>query len=290
VLKEVLNNSISFFKNFTKNFYSIEKIRDLFESTPRITWLDSGKSFEYKTWNIEVKNISFSYWENIVFRDFSLNITWKSRVALVWLSGSWKTTLIKLISGFLRTQSWKILIDGQDIATINLESYYKSIWYLTQEPSIFDWTIYENLTYWIQKNSINSHDLGNVIKLAKCEFIYDLKEWLNTDIWEKWVRLSWWQKQRLAIAKLFLKNPSIIIMDEPTSALDSFSEESISDVFKTLFVWKTVLIVAHRLQTVKSADSILVFDAWKIVEYGNHDALIKTDWYYKRMLELQSGF
>ena len=169
---------------------------------------------------------------------------------------------------------------------------YKHIWYLTQEPSVFDGSIKENLLYgmWEEKDIQEEWKIHQAILDAKCEFIYDFKEWLETQIWERWVRLSGWQKQRLAIAKLFLKNPEIIILDEPTSALDSFSEEAIRESFEKLFVWKTVFIIAHRLQTVKTADDIIVFEWWKVIERGNHEELLWQNWYYKKMLELQSGF
>lgn len=290
ILKEVLNNSISFFKNFTKNFYSIEKVWDFFDTTKEIIWLESWEKFDYKNWNIEIKNISFSYEENKVFSDFSLNIIGWKKTAFVWISWSWKTTLIKLISWFLKANDWNIIIDWQPINKINLKSYYKEIWYLTQEPSVFDGTILENLIYWIDENLINDKKIEDCIKLAECSFIYNFKDWLNTEIWEKWVRLSWWQKQRLAIAKLFVKDPKIIILDEPTAALDSFSEESISNSFEKLFIWRTVLIIAHRLQTVKNADDIIVFEWWRVIERWNHNDLIKLNWYYKKMIDLQSGF
>lgn len=102
--------------------------------------------------------------------------------------------------------------------------------------------------------------------------------------------MSGGQRQRLAIAKLFIKNPKIIILDEPTSALDSFSEEHISKAFEKLFQNKTVLIIAHRLQTVKNADEIIVLDSGKIIERGTHDSLIQSKGYYYEMLQLQSGF
>ena len=132
--------------------------------------------------------------------------------------------------------------------------------------------------------------MKEVIKQAKCEFIYELENWLQTEIWEKWIRLSWWQRQRLAIAKIFLKDPQIIILDEPTSALDSFSEEQITKAMHNLFKNRTVIIIAHRLQTVKNADKILVLENWKVVEEGNHSELVKLKWIYKKMLDLQSGF
>jgi ABC-type multidrug transport system fused ATPase/permease subunit len=104
------------------------------------------------------------------------------------------------------------------------------------------------------------------------------------------VRLSGWQKQRLAIAKIFLKNPEIILLDEPTSALDSFSEEAITIALDELFKWRTVIIIAHRLQTVKKSDEIIVLEKGKIVQRGNHNSLVEQWWVYAKMLELQSGF
>jgi ABC-type multidrug transport system fused ATPase/permease subunit len=196
---------------------------------------------------------------------------------------------MKLISWFIEPNSWEIIIDEEKLSKINLMSYYKEIWYLTQDPSVFDWTIIENLTYWA-KEEVTENKLREIIKKAKCEFIYDFKNWLNTEIWERWVRLSGWQKQRLAIAKIFLKDPKIIFLDEPTSALDSKSEKLIHESFNELFKWKTIIIIAHRLQTVKSADEIFVIEKWKLIEKWNHKELLNKKWYYSQMIELQSGF
>ena len=292
MLRSTMDASIDYFKNFTKEFYNITKFWDYFENAKVIEKLDIWEDFKYKNWDIELKNLEFSYGENIVFNDLNLKISWNKKIALVWASWSWKTTLVKLISGFLSQNSWEIIIDWQNISTLKLNTYYKNIWYLTQDPSVFDGSIYENLTYWLELNSSADIDnlIKNAIKDAWCDFIYDFKDWLETQIWERWVRLSGWQKQRLAIAKLFLKNPKIIILDEPTSALDSFSEELITKSFEKLFVNKTVLVIAHRLQTVKSSDEIIVFEAGKVIERWNHFKLIENNWFYKKMLDLQSGF
>lgn len=292
MLRSTMNSSIDYFKNFTKEFYNITKFWDYFENAKVIEKLDIWEDFNYKNWDIELKNLEFSYWENIVFNDLNLKISWNKKIALVWASWSWKTTLVKLISGFLTPNSWEIIIDWQNISSLKLNTYYKNIWYLTQDPSVFDGSIYENLTYWLELNSSAKIDnlIKKAIKDAWCDFIYDFKDWLETQIWERWVRLSGWQKQRLAIAKLFLKNPKIIILDEPTSALDSFSEELITKSFEKLFVNKTVLVIAHRLQTVKSSDEIIVFEAGKVIERWNHFKLIENNWFYKKMLDLQSGF
>ncbi len=290
VINSAIFNFIVFYTNLTKEFIDIEKLWDFFENTPILEWYNTWKNFKYKTGNIEIKNLTYGYfeWKN-VFENFDLNIIWWKITALVWNSGSWKTTLVKLISGYIKASSWDIIIDWQKLSDVSLKSFYNNIGYLTQKPSVFDWTILENLTYAINRR-LKKWELDEVIKQANCEFIYDLQNWIETEIWEKWVRISWWQKQRLAIAKIMLKNPKIIILDEPTSALDSFSEEQITKAMNNLFIWRTVIVIAHRLQTVRHADTIFVMEDWKIMESGKHDELIKKWWIYAKMLELQSGF
>ncbi len=117
----------------------------------------------------------------------------------------------------------------------------------------------------------------------------NLENWLETLIWEKWIRLSGWERQRLAIARIFLKDPKVLILDEPTSALDSISEHAITKVMKELFAHRTVIIIAHRLQTVMHADKIVVLDHGKIVQQWNHTELLHTEWVYKKLVNLQKG-
>ncbi len=290
VINSAISNFIVFYLNLTKEFIDIEKLWDFFENTSTLEWYDTWKNFKYKSGNIEINNLTYSYyeWKNI-FENFSINIAWWKITALVWNSWSWKTTLVKLISGYIKANSWDIIIDWQNLSEISLKSYYKDIGYLTQEPSVFDWSVLENLTYAINRK-LKKWELEEVIKQANCEFIYDLQDSLETQIWEKWVRLSWWQKQRLAIAKIMLKNPKIIILDEPTSALDSFSEEQITKAMNNLFVWRTVIVIAHRLQTVRHAHNIFVMENSQVKESWTHEDLIKKWWIYAKMLELQSGF
>ena len=263
-------------------------------------------AFTINNATIEIKNLSYSYkqieavetiehdhkneqWSFSVFNDFSVTIQWWKKTAFVWVSWSGKSTLVKLIAWYLSPDSGEILVDNQNLSTLSLQSYYKHIWYLTQEPSVFDGTIIDNLTYAIDPE-ISQEALNAAITLAKCEFIWEFHKWVETEIGERGVRLSWWQRQRLAIAKIFIKNPEIIILDEPTSALDSFSEDAITEAMHNLFKDRTVIIIAHRLQTVKNADEIIVLDQWTVVERGRHDQLVSTQWAYSKMLELQSGF
>ncbi len=296
----------------------IEKLRTVFDEFPQFTGYEQWEAFVFTTWAIQLDAITFSYQHNkhinqvsdqvsdqLLFKDFSLLLPAQKKIAFVGPSWWGKTSLIKMIMGYLKPQWWTIFVDNQSLDTVNLKSYYRHIWYLTQEPSVFDGTIRENLEYGIQDywrlpqkisedgvdhNLQISSDLSSVISLSKCERIYDLPQGLDTEIGERGIRLSGGQRQRLAIAKLMLKNPDIILLDEPTSALDSANEQAITEALNNLFINKTVIIIAHRLQTVKHADDIIYIDNGKVLERGTHDELVQKKWAYYTMVELQSGF
>ncbi len=322
VVDEILIKSISAYKDISKDINTVTKLRDIFDKAPKIIGFNEWLEFAFQKWEISVNNIVYEYnSSNLVFNNFSLNISWWSRIALVWPSGWGKTTLVKLIAWYLHPQSWQILVDWQALPTpqnisplekeglgevyshISLQSYYPHIWYLTQEPSVFDGTVWENLTYGVDvplgkgelKGDLSRDNnlekkIDKIIKLARCEFIYEFKDWLQTEIGEKGIRLSWWQRQRLAIAKIMLKDPDIILLDEPTSALDSENEELVTQALNELFKGKTVIVIAHRLQTVKHSDQILYIDWWQVIESWTHQELLAMKWKYYKMVELQSGF
>ena len=267
----------------------VNKLLETFEDIEEIPWINNPVKFNYLNWDIKINNLTYWYTDLNIFDDFSIELKWWKKTAFVWDSGSWKTTLMKLIAGYIHPKSWSVLVDSQDISKVNLISYYKNIWYLTQDPSVFDWTVMENLCYALDHEP-SKDELERAVVWSRCEFIYDLPAWMQTEIWERWVKLSGWQKQRLAIAKIMLKNPNIILLDEPTSALDSISEQLVSEAFGNLFAGRTVIVIAHRLQTVKEADEIIVIRSWKIVERWNHEELSKLKWEYSKMLELQTSF
>ncbi|EKE29289.1 MAG: hypothetical protein ACD_2C00193G0010 [uncultured bacterium (gcode 4)] len=289
VIEDTFYKFIDFFMEFTKKFSYIRKLWETFDSIPPIQERKGLPEFKLDKWNIVIEGLSYSYWEKKIFDDFGLEIIWWKKTAIVWHSWSGKTTLAKLIIWYLRADSGTVKADMQDIQEIDMQSYYENIWYLTQDPSVFDGSIFENLTYWA-RHEVTESELKKAIKQAQCEFIYEFSKWLETQIWERWVRLSWWQKQRLAIAKIFIKNPKIIVLDEPTSALDSFSEEKISEAFHNLFADRAVIVIAHRLQTVKEADDIIVLENWELIERWKHKELVEKWWIYAKMLKLQSWF
>lgn len=299
LLSNQIQRSTRELNNFISDFYSriiyVEKLREMFDDAPMIQWYDEGKEFIYKKWDVVLDKIRYDYGKWEVFNDFSLKISWGQKIALVWISGWGKTTLMKLIAGYIHPQSGTISVDkqklpnGQSNDFVSLKSYYQHIGYLTQEPSVFDGSVYDNLVYALNYEP-TQHQIEKVLSDAQCQFVLDFPDGLESQIGEKGIRLSGWQRQRLAIAKIMLKKPNIILLDEPTSALDSFSEEEVTKAFDNLSRWKTVIIIAHRLQTVKQADTILVLDQGQIIEQGTHTELVKKKWSYAKMLELQSGF
>lgn len=274
-----INNSISKYKRLQEFFNTPNKI---------INW---NQQYNYKVGDINIENIVFWYDENIVFDNFSLQIQWWKITALVWYSGSGKSTLVKLLLRIYDLKSWIIKYDNQNIKDIDINSLYKNIWYLSQEPAVFDGSIKENLLYSIDDGArVLEEDLFDCLKKVWLyEKVIWLKQWLNSQIWEKWLKLSWWEKQRLAIARIFLRNPSILILDEPTSSLDSISESNITSVLQQIMINKTVIIIAHRLQTVIWADKIIVLNSWKIEQIWNHNELLSQKWVYSKLVGLQKG-
>jgi len=254
---------------------------------------DGNKIYQYKNWEIQFKNVYFSYGNKPLFEGLNLNfLPWKKN-ALVWHSWGGKSTIIKLILRLYDYQKWNILVDNQELKELKISSFYKYIGYLPQEPWVFDGTIRENLEYAFDKD-LPPKEKEKIIwkaleKAQIADMIRQLGKQLDTEIWEKWIKLSWGEKQRLAIARLFIKNPKIIILDEPTSALDSISEYKITKALDELTKWKTSIIIAHRLQTVMHADQIIVLENWQIEATWTHDELLNKSKVYKTLVDLQNG-
>ncbi len=155
-----------------------------------------------------------------------------------------------------------------------------------QDPVLCHRTIKENIAYW--RPNATDEEIIAASKMAKChEFITNLKDWYNSYVWERGVKLSWWEKQRIAIARAMLKNPPILVLDEATSALDSESEKLVQEAIENLMKNRTVILIAHRLSTVRNADQIIVIDKGTIAEVGKHQELLDKNGMYAKLYNLK---
>lgn len=243
------------------------------------------KTFQH---HIEVKDVCFSYAAERVLDHINLKITRNQTVAFVGQSGSGKTTLVNLISGLLVPESGAIIIDDQKLSDIDVRSFQKRIGYITQEPVIFDDSVFNNITLWSEKNAENISRFWNALKGASIDdFVKSLPEKENAPLGSNGVMVSGGQKQRLSIARELYKAVDIIIMDEATSALDSQTELTIQKNIENLKGNFTFLIVAHRLSTIRHADIIVMMNQGRVEAIGSFEELLSTSNHFKRMVELQ---
>ena len=237
--------------------------------------------------NIEIKNMSFSYENDVVINNLNLIIPKGSSVALVGQSGSGKSTLANLICRFYDTQKGEIRFDNTDIKNLKKESLRKMIGLVTQDSILFNDTIKNNLL--IAKEYATNDEIINCLKVANAwEFVKKLPKKIDTNIGDSGNKLSGGQKQRLSIARAVLKNPPILVLDEATSALDSESEKLVQTALDNLMKDKTSIVIAHRLSTVQNSEKIIVLDKGQIIESGKHKELMKKDGVYSNLVKMQS--
>ena len=239
--------------------------------------------------NIDFNKVSFAYeknLDNIVLRDISLKFPGNKMTALVGHSGSGKSTLLNMIPRIYSPLNGNIEIDNQDIALINLSSIRKEISIVDQNTTLFDDTVLNNIKY--ARPNASDEEVYEAAKLAMCEdFINNLEKGYDEMIGENGVRLSGGEKQRLSIARAFLKKSKIILLDEATSSLDSETEEKIQKAIDKLTSNKTTIVIAHRLSTILNSDNIYVLEKGRVVDSGNHENLLKNSQVYKNFYNRQ---
>ncbi len=285
-----LESAMSRFMIINKQSSYYHKLYNFAHQKPDIT--DGTLPYHYQWGHICFDNVQFGYQSDAdILHDFNLTFDAGSTTALVGHSWSGKSTIVKLLLRLYDIQWGKITIDWQTISSLKIASFYSHVGYLTQEPAIFDGTVRENLEYGISSDSsVDEWKLWQALEYAQFDgLIHSMIKWLDTQIGERWVKLSWGEKQRLAIARIFLRNPDILILDEPTAALDSISEHKITQLITEMMKGKTVIIIAHRLQTVMNADRIIVMDHGQIIQSGTHQQLINQPWMYQTLVNFQSG-
>ncbi len=271
-------------------FEAVGSIKDSLETINKpyeITELPNAKPLLITDGSINIKNLYFAYGDNIIFKNFNLNIKAQQKIGLVGTSGSGKSTLINLLMRLYDTNQGNIEIDNQNIKETTLESLHQNITLIPQDTILFNRSIYENISY----GNINAtqDEVIAAAKKAMChEFIITLQDSYDTIVGERGIKLSGGQKQRIAIARAFIKGSRIVILDEATSALDSLTEQNIRTSLEALIQERTVLIIAHRLSTLKLMDRIIVIDKGYIIEDGNHEELLKKGGKYAKMWAMQS--
>ena len=238
--------------------------------------------------NIEIKNVYFKYDvnENNVLENITLNFEGGKMTALVGHSGSGKSTILNLIPRFYQPDDGDLLIDNQSIYDAKISSLRENISLVSQETTLFDDTIKNNIKY--AKENVTDEEIFEVAKLSNAhDFIEKLPNKYETIIGENGVRLSGGEKQRISIARAMIKKSQIILLDEATSSLDSETEKKIQDALKILTENKTTIVIAHRLSTILNSNNIYLIDSGKVIDSGKHEDLLIKSKLYKNFYEKQ---
>ena len=227
---------------------------------------------------IAIKNLSFQYEERKIIDDLSLSIKKGEKIAFVGESGSGKSTLIKILLGLLKYSQGKVRLGDMELRGICLDNLYDRVSFLSQDAPVFDGTIKENLVFDRMVPEERIRDALREVQLS--DLVENLAEGLSTEIGEKGTGLSGGEKQRLALARLWFQTPELVILDEATSAMDNLTEEKVMNSIMSKLKDKTVIAIAHRLNSISGFDRIILFREGKIVGQGTFEELLRTDSYF----------
>ena len=263
-----------------------ERVLELIDEKPDIEDVPNAKELETFNDKIEIKDLSFSYPGRPVLDRVNLTIPKGKTVALVGPSGGGKSTLMDLLPRFIEPQQGDILIDGHDIRQVTMDSLRAMMGLVNQESILFNDTIFNNIAF--GNPAASQQEVEEAAKIANAhEFIMQMEDGYQSNMGDRGLKLSGGQKQRICIARAVLKNPPIMLLDEATSALDTESEKLVQEALTNLMKNRTSLVIAHRLSTIQNADIIVVLEAGKIIEQGNHQELIAREGLYCKLVNLQ---
>ncbi|KAK1961571.1 ABC transporter [Colletotrichum sublineola] len=289
---QACGNMFFFAPDMAKAHDAAVALKALFDRQPAVdTWSNEGIKLASIRGSVEFRDVEFEYptrHGQPVLCGLNLAIQPGQYVAFVGSSGCGKSTSIGLLERFYDATSGTILIDGNDIRDLNVNDYRSFLSLVTQEPTLYQGTIRENIALGATSDEVTEDDVYSACQEAGLEdFIATLPDGLNTFVGSKGVMLSGGQKQRIAIARALIRNPRLLLLDEATSALDSESESLVQDAFYKAAKNRTTIAVAHRLSTIQNADIIYVFDQGRVVEKGTHAELMKQGGRYSRLVKLQ---
>ncbi len=274
------------YNSMNKGLASIERVEEIINSEEVITEKPHAASIQSFKDSIEFKNVYFKYKDEWVIENLNLKIKKGQTVALVGPSGSGKSTLTDLIPRFYDPIDGQILIDGIDIRDYKILELRGLMAIVTQESILFNDTVANNISF--ANKEISDKQIEESARIANAHsFIAETEFGYQTNIGDRGNKLSGGQKQRLSIARAVNTNPDILILDEATSALDTASERLVQEALSNVMLNRTTIVVAHRLSTIKNADTIVVLEKGKIVQQGNHNELIQQEGMYKQLIEMQ---
>ncbi|QAA33118.1 ABC transporter ATP-binding protein [Clostridium manihotivorum] len=243
--------------------------------------LNSGKVLMSTEGNIYFDNVGFSYNNKNIFKKLELRIESGSAIALVGESGAGKSTIVKLLLGLVKPKEGKIFIDSYDLSELRLWKYYDFISYTSQESPIFSGTLRENIIF--DKEASDSEIIKAMYQVGLEDFYKSLPMGLDTEVGERGIMLSGGERQRVALARIYFSEAKIVILDEATSALDNITEQLVMRRLKEFLKNKTIITIAHRLNSIKDYDVIYAFKAGEIDGLGSFDQLISESQYFKKL-------
>ncbi len=277
-----LTSIASFWSQFQQGLAASERIFALIDAEPRVQQIDA-RPVPHVDGRIEFQRVHFRYVEGeTVLSDFSLTIEAGETVALVGHTGAGKSTLGKLVARFYEFQRGAILIDGRDIRTLDLQQYRRHLGVVPQAPFLFAATVRDNIRY-VKPDASDEEVMATARAIGGGDWLDALPEGLDTEVGEGGRALSMGQRQLVALARMLLQDPTILIMDEATASVDPLTEAQIQEGLDLLLRGRSAIVIAHRLSTIKDADHIIVLDHGRIVEEGSHDALLLQEGRYAEL-------
>ena len=273
---------------FNQGAVGADRVFNVLDAEPSIREISSASNLNIKKGTIKFEEVNFSYanTKKEAIKNINISIEGSTTVALVGHSGAGKSTIVNLLPRFYDPQKGAVYIDEQNISSVTLSSLRKNISMVSQDIVLFDDTVRANVAY--ANMSASEKQIKEACDLAAAgEFIENLPQKFETIIGENGVRLSGGEKQRISIARAFLKNSPIILLDEATSSLDAESEEKVQNAIMNLTKNRTTLVIAHRLSTIIRADKIILVNRGEISDFGTHNELLKSSMIYKNLYSKQ---